>query len=77
MEADGHQMDGVAAALEGLCTDAEMQKKYGLSGAVPLFLPLGDGNHSLATAKQCYESEEGYTREPGGGLCRPATRWWR
>lgn len=50
------QMDGVAAALEGLCTDAEMQKKYGLSGAAPLLFAVGDGNHSLATAKQCYEN---------------------
>ena len=50
------QMNGVAAALEGLCTDAEMQKKYGLSGAAPLLFAVGDGNHSLATAKQCYEN---------------------
>ena len=61
------QMDGVAAALEGLCTDAEMQKKYGLSGAAPLLLAVGDGNHSLATAKQCYENLKKVTPESQWG----------
>ena len=51
----GAQMDAVADALEGLTTDAEMQKKYGMSGVAPLLFAVGDGNHSLATAKQCYE----------------------
>lgn len=49
------QMDQVADALEGLCSDAAMQKKYGMSGVAPLLFAVGDGNHSLATAKQCYE----------------------
>ena len=50
------QMDGVADALTGLCADSEMQKKYGMSGVAPLLFAVGDGNHSLATAKQCYEN---------------------
>lgn len=50
------QTDGVADALEGLTTDAAMQRKYGLSGVAPLLFAVGDGNHSLATAKQCYEN---------------------
>ena len=49
------QADAVADALTGLTSDAEMQKKYGMSGAAPLLFAVGDGNHSLATAKQCYE----------------------
>lgn len=61
------QMDGVAAALEGLCTDAEMQKKYGLRGAAPLLFAVGDGNHSLATAKQCYENLKKVTPESQWG----------
>ena len=61
------QMDGVTAALEGLCTDAEMQKKYGLSGAAPLLFAVGDGNHSLATAKQCYENLKKVTPESQWG----------
>ena len=46
------QMDGVADALTGLCADSEMEKKYGMSGVAPLLFAVGDGNHSLATAKQ-------------------------
>ena len=61
------QMNGVAAALEGLGTDAEMQKNYGLSGAAPLLFAVGDGNHSLATAKQCYENLKKVTPESQWG----------
>ena len=57
------QMDGVADALTGLCADSEMQKKYGMSGAAPLLFAVGDGNHSLATAKQCYENLKKVTPE--------------
>ena len=57
------QMDAAADALAGLCSDAEMQKKYGMSGAAPLLFAVGDGNHSLATAKQCYENLKKVTPE--------------
>lgn len=50
------QMDGVADALESLTSDDAMEKKYGLRGVAPLLFAVGDGNHSLATAKQCYEN---------------------
>lgn len=50
------QIDAVADALTGLCTESEMEKKYGLRGVAPLLFAVGDGNHSLATAKQCYEN---------------------
>ena len=59
----GEQVDGVADALEGLCSDAEMEKKYGMSGVAPLLFAVGDGNHSLATAKQCYEELKKVTPE--------------
>ena len=49
------QADAAADALSALASDAEMQKKYGMSGVPPLLFAVGDGNHSLATAKQCYE----------------------
>ena len=55
----GAQTDAVADALAGLCTDAAMRKKYGVSGAAPLLFAVGDGNHSLATAKACYEEQKG------------------
>ncbi len=53
------QIDAVADALAGLCTDEVMRKKYGVSGVAPLLFAVGDGNHSLATAKACYEEQKG------------------
>ena len=56
--ASDKQIDAVAASLEGLTTDEAMQKKYGVSGVAPLLFAVGDGNHSLATAKACYEEQK-------------------
>jgi uncharacterized protein (DUF1015 family) len=52
------QMDDVAAALQGLCADEAMMKKYHVTGVAPLLFAVGDGNHSLATAKACYEEQK-------------------
>ncbi len=35
-----------------------MKSKYGVSGVAPLLFAVGDGNHSLATAKACYEEQK-------------------
>ena len=51
----GEQMDNAAQALAALITPAEMERKYGCGDMAPLLFAVGDGNHSLATAKQCYE----------------------
>ena len=50
------QIDALADALEKLSTSEAMEKKYGLKGVAPLLFAVGDGNHSLATAKTCYEN---------------------
>ena len=57
------QMDAVADALVGLCADEVIAEKYGMSGAAPLLFAVGDGNHSLATAKRCYEDLKKVTPE--------------
>lgn len=57
------QMDAAADALDGLCSEYAMEKKYGMSGVAPLLFAVGDGNHSLATAKQCYENLKKVTPE--------------
>ena len=66
MEKGGHirgyklsdaQVNAVADALLGLCSDEAMQKKYGVSGVAPLLFAVGDGNHSLATAKACRKEQ--------------------
>lgn len=49
------QLDKTAEALTALRSPAEMARKYGEADMAPLLFAVGDGNHSLATAKQCYE----------------------
>ena len=44
-----------AQALADLARPEEMKRKYGVENDVLLYA-VGDGNHSLATAKQCYEN---------------------
>ncbi len=53
----------VCKALGGLRSQEIIDEKYGIKGAAPLLFAVGDGNHSLATAKQCYENEKKNTPE--------------
>ncbi|MCI8350849.1 MAG: DUF1015 domain-containing protein [Oscillospiraceae bacterium] len=46
---------GIDRALEMLADPAVFRAKYHMEGAAPLVFAVGDGNHSLATAKTCYE----------------------
>ncbi|MCI8328567.1 MAG: DUF1015 domain-containing protein [Oscillibacter sp.] len=57
------QADGAADALAALCSPEEQAWKYGVKNAAPLLFAVGDGNHSLATAKQCYEDLKKVTPE--------------
>ena len=50
------QQAALADALAALATPAAMGEKYGLGDVAPLLFAVGDGNHSLATAKTCYEN---------------------
>lgn len=51
---DKADVGAINNALSVLATCEEMNKKYGVS-AEPLLFAIGDGNHSLATAKSLYE----------------------
>ena len=51
----GHRTQSIQKALEALVTEEQMQARYGTEGLSPLLFAVGDGNHSLATAKACYE----------------------
>ncbi len=51
---DEESVRSADAALRLLCSPEEMQKKYGEAYA-PLLFAVGDGNHSLASAKALYE----------------------
>jgi len=57
------QIDQLADALGRLSSDEAMRQKYGLGGVAPLLFAVGDGNHSLATAKTCYENLKKVTPE--------------
>lgn len=55
---DGAAADKVLAALDKLADKADFNSRYGLSGEEVLLYAMGDGNHSLATAKECYEQKK-------------------
>ncbi len=46
----------VSSALDALITPEAMEKRYGDAELAPLLFAVGDGNHSLATAKTIYEN---------------------
>ena len=51
---DDAQKQRVVTALESLADEEVFFKKYGITGASVLQYAVGDGNHSLATAKKAY-----------------------
>lgn len=46
----------VDAAVDALSDPAALAAKYDLAGKAPAIFAMGDGNHSLATAKKCWEA---------------------
>lgn len=63
-------MDEVDKGLKELADKEVFAKKYDVNNKEILLFAMGDGNHSLATAKACYEklketmSEEEYLNNP-------------
>ena len=63
-------MDEIDRKLELLADEDPFEKKYDVKNKGVLLFAMGDGNHSLATAKACYEnlkktmSEEEYLNNP-------------
>lgn len=49
------QAAAVTAALRALADPARFEAHYKAPGKAPLVFAIGDGNHSLATAKACWE----------------------
>lgn len=49
-------IDNINEKLELLADQNNFNKKYGVSDKGVLLFAMGDGNHSLATAKTCYEN---------------------
>lgn len=48
--------DAVIAKLEELSLQESFNARYGITDKKPLTYAVGDGNHSLATAKTCWEN---------------------
>ncbi len=56
---DEAAMTQVAAAFQALNSPQAMEKRYGPQSAeIPFQFAVGDGNHSLTTAKECYERQK-------------------
>ncbi len=54
---DQDQLDQVALALSALADEGAFQSRYNASGKPVLLFAVGDGNHSLATAKACHDQD--------------------
>lgn len=52
---DRESQGEIINALSGIVSPEEMKKKYGDGELAPLLFAVGDGNHSLATAKAAFE----------------------
>ncbi|MDD3840387.1 MAG: DUF1015 domain-containing protein [Clostridia bacterium] len=53
---DKQMIQNILNALESLCHPQVFSQKYGVNeNTKPLLFAVGDGNHSLATAKACWE----------------------
>ncbi len=80
MEQGGHvkgwrlgekQMEQVARAMAALADPEAFRRRYDLTEDTPVLLfAVGDGNHSLATAKECYERAKRLT--PRGAVGQSA-----
>ena len=84
MERGGHikgweltedQQAQVARALSALADPAKFNARYGTQDAAVMLFAVGDGNHSLATAKECYERQKRLT-PPEHWANPPGTPWW-
>lgn len=63
---------GVVAALRALADPAAFTDRYGLPAGTPVLLyAMGDGNHSLATAKTIWEKTKEAAADPRAGLACP------
>ncbi|MBQ4166499.1 MAG: DUF1015 family protein, partial [Oscillospiraceae bacterium] len=68
---DGDNAKAVFTTLDALADKDGFNSRYGLSGEEVLLYAMGDGNHSLATAKACYEEKKA-SGSPDAALARYA-----
>ncbi|MBR5089524.1 MAG: DUF1015 domain-containing protein [Ruminiclostridium sp.] len=70
---DRELKEQLTAALAKLNDNDAFNRKYGISGYPTLLFAVGDGNHSLATAKEYYERLK--AANPGRDLSRHPARY--
>lgn len=70
---DENQQEKLDKALAALADPDTFCKKYGLSNSPVLLYAMGDGNHSLATAKEFYEQLK--KSQPGADLSAHPARY--
>ena len=58
---DAESMELTARALSALADLDAFRKTYGVDDGAVMLFAVGDGNHSLATAKECYERQKKLT----------------
>ncbi|MEG0777497.1 MAG: DUF1015 domain-containing protein [Oscillospiraceae bacterium] len=51
----GTEAEKLQATLQGLAEPKYLEERYHLNGKPPIIIAMGDGNHSLATARLCWE----------------------
>ncbi len=60
----GDAAEKVQSELARLAEPDYLEKRYALNGKAPVIIAMGDGNHSLATARLCWEKiRESLTRD--------------
>ncbi|MBR1863988.1 MAG: DUF1015 domain-containing protein [Ruminococcus sp.] len=64
---------GIMERLEKFSSPEAFKERYGMEGTAPLTFAMGDGNHSLATAKEFYETLK--QKEPGKDLSGHPARY--
>ncbi|MEN6475894.1 MAG: DUF1015 domain-containing protein [Syntrophaceae bacterium] len=69
---DEKQLNAVAASLERLADPAYFQQRYGVQDTRVLLYAMGDGNHSLATAKVIWERLKEQTEDKAALMQHPA-----
>lgn len=69
---DEELLASVAASLERLADPAYFQRRYGVQDQSVLLYAMGDGNHSLATAKVIWERLKGQASDKGSIMRHPA-----
>lgn len=68
---DDEAKELVISSLEHLSSQKSFERRYGLTGKLPLTYAMGDGNHSLATAKEFYET----LKQKGGDVSEHPARY--